>query len=87
MRLKESVKIEELLKFGFEFPNTEDEDYCIKNADCIYNIGHSRRGQFYYLIVKDKEFSLFASEPDGDGGAIKMPRVIIDLYESGLIEN
>jgi len=46
----------------------------------IYEIGHSRRGQFYYVLCSyEGEFSLFASRPDGAGGVVKFPDIIIQL--------
>lgn len=54
----------------------------------VYNIGHSRRGQFYYLIL-DKtslQLSILASKADGEGSSISLPDVILKLYKNGLID-
>lgn len=53
----------------------------------IYDIGHSRRGQSYYLFVGDGSLgiSILGSEPDGAGGMIGLPNKIIELFENGII--
>ena len=91
MRLKGAATPKQLLEFGFKkitldykanHPAMEfQEGYA-------YNLGHSRRGQFYYLICSDEGFfSVFASEPDGSGGKKELPidSIFSRLYASGLV--
>ena len=53
----------------------------------VYEIGHSRRGQFYYFLfdINTKNFSVIASEPDGSGGAVELPDILIDLIKNEVI--
>ena len=72
LKIKDNVDLKELEKFDFfyKFPYDTDysDDYEFDNK-MIYEIGHSRRGQFYFILV-DKtslEISVYATEPDGSG--------------------
>lgn len=80
MKIKEDLKLEDLVQFGF---SKNDDDFKHNNnldeinplwwATYIYNIGHSRRGQFYYIIVQEnRNVFLYASKPDGDGGFVPL---------------
>lgn len=53
----------------------------------VYEIGHSRRGQFYYILfdINTKIFSVIATEPDGSGGDINLPDILIDLIKNEII--
>ena len=88
MKIKQSVTFEQLINFGFAI-ETDEDDWEI-NCKWCYNLGHSRRGQFYYYIIKDidndRELLVYASKPDGDGTHIALGDVIIKMYEEGLIE-
>lgn len=92
MKIKQSHDLSILLEYGFlKIDQKEEEDnenWVIANYDYLYEIGHSRRGQFYYLLVKEsnREIIIYASAPDGSGGAIKAPSVLISLIKEDLIE-
>ena len=91
MKIKEDFDINLLKNYGFHKPidyNTisyDIEDYTISNSDYILYLGHSRRGQFYYLLVKDKDLYIYSSKPDGDGGKLLLPDVLLKLFNDGII--
>ncbi len=92
MKIKENVALESLLDYGFEAINKEeaedDGDYTIANYDYKFTIGHSRRGQVYYILIHgSRTISLFASEPDGSGGTIGCPDILIKLISDGIVES
>ncbi len=63
-----------------------EEDSLLEFYEYAFTIGHSRRGQwYYYLVDKDGNIELYASEPDGSGGAVPMDNVIIKLYNDNLL--
>lgn len=51
----------------------------------VYTLGHSRRGQFYYLIVDNGELLVYASDPDGSGASVELGDVLFKLYRDGLV--
>lgn len=90
MKIKNNINLEILLEHGFQ--KLDDEYKQLNNLDYesvlyyeegyIFNIGHSRRGQFYYIIIHNtKDISLIASKPDGSGGAVPYPTVLHKLSE------
>lgn len=91
MKINPEKSIDILLNYGFAKINKEeeesDEEYVIANYDYKYEIGHSRRGQHYYLLVSEKSrtISLYASKPDGGGGSIGCPDVLLKLIIDGII--
>lgn len=92
MKIKENVALESLLDYGFEAINKEeaedDGDYTIANYDYKFTIGHSRRGQVYYILIHgSRTISLFASDPDGSGGTIGCPDILIKLISDGIVES
>ncbi len=92
MKISKDFEISKLQDFGFECLIREelddmDDSYLFEN-NWVFNIGHSRRGQFYYIIVDSKRnLSLYASQPDGSPGPIELPSVLIDLVKNGIIES
>jgi len=97
MKLKEGVKIEELLTLGFQILDKDyKEDNGIDEYDTlgvsegyIFDLGHARRGQFYYLFCHfSGSFSIYASEPDGSGGMCSLAYIDIfkELYDKGIVE-
>ncbi len=54
--------------------------------DCLaYNMGHSRRGQFYYILC-DKEtldLTILATSPDGSGCDCDLPDVLVEMILNG----
>lgn len=64
-----------------------DADFCVDEQETIFEhlaeeggweaftLGHSRRGQFYYLLRnQDGETFIYASKPDGDGGMLDITK-------------
>lgn len=51
----------------------------------VYHVGHSRRGQHYYLLA-DKatlEISIIASKGDGDGSSVLLPNILVTMIKNG----
>jgi len=50
-----------------------------------YNIGHSRRGQYYYILCeKDTlELSIIATSPDGSGSNCNLPDILVEMILNG----
>ena len=90
MKLKNDFNLEELLDYGFTKINkeeeTKNEEYTIASYDYKFEIGHARRGQFYYLLVSEdtRTITLYASEPDGSGGTVYAPDVLIKMALDGI---
>ena len=82
MRLTLRNKILELEKYGFEEITPElINESCLEDSDIaymegwVYNMGESRRGQFYYLVCSlEGRFSIVATKPDGSGGALELEK-------------
>lgn len=67
----------------------EKEEY--EYADYVREIEYTRRGQAYYLLSYENSdaLSLWASKPDGDGGAIDVSNfltVLFELKKNGVID-
>lgn len=92
MKIREDYNLEKLLDYGFvkidKEKATENEDWTLSTFDYAFQIGHSRRGQFYYLLVNEKTRVLFiyATEPDGNGGIIQSPDVLIKMTFDNVFE-
>lgn len=96
MKLREGIDPSTLLRYGFE-EITEDyldsmgiEELWVGIYSYAYHIGHSRMGQRYFILISVHEVSgsnvfLRATEPDGDGGSIALPKVLADLIKDGII--
>jgi len=86
LKLRKDITDEILIEeYGFKL-ESDDEDYTIHEMLC-YEIGHSRRGQFYYYIVnEDRTLSVYASDPDGSGGSIKLDGTLLDMFLNGILE-
>ena len=88
MKIKEDIDCNELLQYGFYIPSKDDEDnedYNISNSDYVLSFGHSRRGQFYYILIKNRNVYIYSSKPDGDGGKLLLPYVILTLILEEII--
>lgn len=91
MKVKEELNLEVLLNYGFtkidKEQAKEDEDWTISCYEYLFEIGHARRGQFYYLLVSEKtrDIIIYASEPDGSGGTVICPDVLIKLSVDGVV--
>ena len=93
MKLKQEITKEQLIELGFFDPNLElsfEDEYDYFNESCslLYRIGHSRRGQMYYIGIFDetREILLFATKPDGDGGSIEVGDIFTKLIQNNFIE-
>lgn len=64
-----------------------DDTYPYLNS-FSYNLGSSRRGQSYYLIIQGKSgnVQLLATKADGDGKEILLDNIFIRLINEGFIE-
>lgn len=93
MKVKENLSIDILLDYGFEKINKEieeqNDEYTLSSFDYKFEIGHARRGQFYYLLVNEstRNIMIYASEPDGMGGIIGCPDILIKLIMDDLVIN
>lgn len=49
------------------------------------SIGHSRRGQHYYILCEIETLNvyIFATNPDGGGGIIDFPEIIYKMIANG----
>lgn len=91
MKVKEELNLEVLLDYGFTKVNKEEENeneqYAISSYDYKFEIGYSRRGQFYYLLVGEntRDLIIYATEPDGNGGSVMCPDILIKLFYDGIV--
>lgn len=94
MKFNPEKNIEDLTNYGFvkltsdylheAFGDPYDTIYTYE--DCyMLNLGHSRRGQFYYFIVHEKGSEIYASKPDGDGCGISLDNTMIKLIEDKML--
>lgn len=92
MKIKNNVDLSVLENYGFEIVDRQkeedDENYTISNFAYKFNIGHSRRGQHYYLLIgfSSRIINIFASKPDGDGTYIGLPDVLFQLIKDDLVD-
>ena len=90
MKVNQEVTSEQLTSYGWgreEITDKYGDSIYMEDVMFTYNLGHSRRGQFYYyFIMKDRTIAIYASEPDGSGTWIEDDDVIIKMFSDGLIE-
>lgn len=92
MKIKEDYNIDKLLEYGFEKTDKdqdlEDDDYAVASFDYYFKIGHSRRGQFYYLLITEASriLHILATDPDGSGGIVVCPDVLIKMSIDNVFE-
>lgn len=73
LKIKEEFDLSLLDKYGFQKTDPKeyqrfDEDYTLSHSLYIYQLGHLRRGQRYYLLIDSKrQLNLYSTKPDGDG--------------------
>ena len=87
-------EIRQIVKLDNEFQSSyyvaeNDYDGLYYYDECwVFEIGHSRRGQSYYVIInKDtNEVQLLATEPDGSGGIINAGDIFKVLIAGGFID-
>jgi hypothetical protein len=93
MKVKEGINLEVLLNYGFtkidKDEETEKEQYTVASYDYKFEIGHARRGQFYYLLVGEntRDVIIYATEPDGSAGSVICPNVLLQLAVDGVVAN
>ena len=88
MKVKKKFINDDLSEFGFTFnPVTDDDDFETEWR-YVHEIGHSRRGQHYYLTIHPdtREIRVFATKPDGRGTDIEIGDALLDMFEKGVIE-
>ena len=86
-------EVQQILKLDNEFQKShyvaeDDDDRLYYYESCwVFEIGHSRRGQSYYVIInKDtNEVQILATEPDGSGGIINAGDIFKTLIAGGFI--
>lgn len=91
MRLREGITEEEVLqhfsKVDKEYEESND-NWTLSCYDYSLELGHSRRGQHYYLLVRsllETKVLIYASEPDGDGGSLELSDILFKLIENRII--
>lgn len=52
------------------------------NPDFVLSLGYSRRGQWYYCLIINREISIYASEPDGSGSSVDLPIEFIEFISA-----
>jgi hypothetical protein len=90
MRIKNVENLSILKDYGFSEINKEEaienEDYVASCFSFEFNLGHSRRGQFYSLFVgSDGVIHVYASKPDGDGSSVVIGDVLFRMIQDGVI--
>lgn len=92
MKIKNNIDLDILLKYGFTKIDKEEafleEQYIHCQFDYVFDIGSSRRGQYYYLFVNNKNriIHTYASKPDGSGSYIQLPNVLFKMFLDQIIE-
>jgi len=77
MQLKKNVTHDDLLAAGFDpvkkaYEEGRDDD-TLAFYEYKMELGYSRRGQSYYLLILERTVSIYASKPDGSGAPIELP--------------
>ena len=86
--VKQIVKLEDEFQIN-HYVAYDDYDGLYYHEGCwVFEIGHSRRGQWYFVIInKDtNEVQLLATEPDGSGGIINAGDIFKTLIAGGFID-
>jgi hypothetical protein len=81
---------QEYLKFieNYVIDNEYDDPLSECEGQYIYDLGHSRRGQHYYILIqKDLQVTILASKADGDGTHVKVGDIFQKLISKGFIES
>lgn len=92
MKIKDSFSVEVLLKYGFTKVDKQEEEindqYVIAGYDYQLDIGISRRGQYYVLLVREDTMRImvYATKPDGSGSEVPIPDVLIKMVLDGVLE-
>lgn len=84
IKVKDGV---DLTKYGFKLITDTDDHNYVLDQKYAYQIGYSRRGQYYYYLVDKKGIlKIYASEPDGSGGATELSNIIFRMYDDNCFE-
>ena len=96
MKLKDDFDLDLLVtQYGFEQQDEEtkqnhieDGDCCLGLADYVLDLGRSRRGQYYNILVdkQTKGVSLYATKPDGSPGSIGFPQILVRMAQDNIFE-
>ena len=79
----------EYLKFSENYVINDEHDDPLYGCEgkYVYDLGHSSRGQHYYVLIqKNLEVTILASKPDGDGTHIEVGDIFQKLISEGFIE-
>jgi hypothetical protein len=80
---------QEYLKFieNYVINDEHDDPLTVYEGQYVYDLGLSRRGQHYYVLIqKDLQVAILASKPDGDGTHIEVGDIFQKLISEGFIE-
>jgi len=80
---------QEYLKFieNYVIDNEYDDPLSGYEGQYVYDLGHSSRGQHYYVLIqKDLQVSIFASKADGSGTWVEIGDIFQKLIIDGFIE-
>ena len=90
MKISDAFDISKLTDYGFAKTirgENIDIEYPFTEFDYQYNIGHARRGQCYYILInaQTRVVFIYASEPDGSGGVIQLPDLLVTMINDGVL--
>ena len=85
--VKQIIKLEDEFQSSYYVAEDYDDGLYYYEGCWVFEIGHSRRGQSYYVIInKDtNEVQILATEPDGSGGIINAGDIFKTLIAGGFI--
>jgi hypothetical protein len=81
---------QEYLKFieNYVINDEHDDPLTVYEGQYVYDLGHSSRGQHYYILIqKDLQVTILASKADGDGTHVKVGDIFQKLISKGFIES
>ena len=85
---------QDLIDNGFSLCDENNLNYSewdlTMNDTYIYELGYSRKGQFYYYFIdlksENKVIQVYATKPDGDGTSVDLNIGLIkNLIDKGLV--
>ena len=77
---------EEAYKYYDDCHSFESQDDFLEYYEYFLNIGHSRRGQCYYLLVNsDNILLIITTKPDGEGGSVLLPDILINMIKDNCV--
>ena len=86
--VKQIVKLEDEFQSNHYVAEDYDDGLYYYESSWVFEIGHSRRGQSYYVIINKNtnEVQILATEPDGSGGIINAGDIFKTLIAGGFID-